>query len=654
MSNQFPLEVLQNPGHPYVYFTSLPPDILDKIANYFSRDLNSFTNTNTGTSSIDDAFSFLRNVISNERAKEEAFIKYLRDKTKDTIKLEIPNIDSNWADFVKEMQTIINFGDNGLRNLKNEYARLQKNQANFEKEAAKGKDKAQYEQDTLTKTSKQLQNIIKELSDKNYDKRHYSVTILESIMERYGASLFILNNGKLAFNRGELAAAIMSITEMVMSMYNMETYDLSPRNGEKRYITKENIFKVLDDTNMDEKVQTFLTSFKNIPSFREDIVTDYNLQYTDRGQKIKADHFVDRTGQLLTDGQELTKALKETLRTFTFPEKAIQLVKTVNALAEIDSALKFAVNGAFKVANTGIAGAKPDNIIGFLTVDMNALDILPKEKRSKIISVAEGLVSQMNDMVKSLSKENTTGYYQRQAENWNKMKPKMDALLKSLEDVLGYLPSCFVIEDSTKNYLSLYSRAEDGELSNAPHGGSLGASLEDQLNKIEALTTAGAISMIDKNWLTAAIINAGPGMIAEEQKNKIENYLAMFAAILLFDGQINIAQEAIQSISEQALNIGSTHQIHLFSVNNGYYPLSYVLKLTYDSLTNGLTRIESETRSNGVEVEIYGFVKKPSNNIYEGLKTWEETAEAAKNSTKIKMKFLVQFQNIIANLLDLK
>jgi len=29
---------------------------------------------------------------------------------------------------------------------------------------------------------------------------------------------------------------------------------------------------------------------------------------------------------------------------------------------------------------------------------------------------------------------------------------------------------------------------EDGELSNAPHGGSLGANLGDQLNKIDALT----------------------------------------------------------------------------------------------------------------------------------------------------------------------
>jgi len=42
--------------------------------------------------------------------------------------------------------------------------------------------------------------------------------------------------------------------------------------------------------------------------------------------------------------------------------------------------------------------------------------------------------------------------------------------------------------------------------------------------------------MVDKAWLTACIINAGPNMIAAHQKNLIENYLALFAAILLFDG----------------------------------------------------------------------------------------------------------------------
>jgi len=84
----------------------------------------------------------------------------------------------------------------------------------------------------------------------------------------------------------------------------------------------------------------------------------------------------------------------------------------------------------------------------------------------------------------------------------------------------------------------------------------------------------------------------------------------MFAAILLFDSQVNIADEALQmNLSNITTN---THLIHLFSTNNGYYPLSYVLQLTYTSLTTNLERIKEDTVSHGVEVSFHGFVSAPS------------------------------------------
>lgn len=154
--NSFPEEILNNPGHPYVYFNSLPDDVLNKISPYFEKNITDFNNIKTGTSSIDDAFNFIKSAITTERAKEEAFIQYLKEKTQDTIKLKIPNINSDWKDFVKEAQEVISFGDTGLRSLKNEYERLKKNEENFNKAIKEGKEQAWYEQDALSKTSKQL------------------------------------------------------------------------------------------------------------------------------------------------------------------------------------------------------------------------------------------------------------------------------------------------------------------------------------------------------------------------------------------------------------------------------------------------------------------------------------------------------------------
>ena len=653
MSNfNFPQDVLNNPGHPYVYFNSLPPDIINKVAGYFSQDISSFTNSKTNTSSIKDAFSFMKSAITTERAKEEAFIQYLKDKTKGVIELEIPNLDSNWNDFVREIQPIINFGQNGLKNLENEYQRLKKNEANYEKAIAEEKAKAWYERDALSDTSAQLIKVINDFKEKNYNLQRQGTMILNTVVERYKDSLITIDGDRIEFNRSELAAVILSLTHMVMSAYNTQIYDLSP-DRERKNITKKSINKVLDQIDMDKQVQNFLFNFTNIPSFRDDIIKNYNLQHTNDA-RLPARLFTNRSGEVLDDCNILTQNIQAILSSYQFPEKAIQLIRTNNAMAEIDSSMKYAVIGAFKVANTGSAGAKPDNILGYITIDPEALQIFPKEKQNQIINTAEQIIKRIDELVKSLSKENTTQYYEKQAKQWNTIKPQIDELLYTLKDILGYLPTCFVVEDSTKNYLSLYSRQEDGELSNAPHGGSLGANLADQLNKISALTNAGGISMVDKEWLTAAIINAGPNMVASGQKATIENYLAMFAAILLFDGQINIAEEAAKYMLENQLSSGNTHQIHLFSVNGGYYPLSYVLNLTYNSLSENLTRIEAETESEGVKVEIYGFVSPPSSQNYNGLDSWEALSQQAQKSTKIKMKFLVRFQNIVSNLLNLE
>ena len=652
-TNLYLNEIINNPGKPYVYFNSLPSDILNQVAGYFSQDIKEISKSDSGISSIDQAFSFLKAVITTERAKENAFIEYLKNKTQTTLKLEIPNINSDWTNFVKTIQQTIDFGNTGLIELKNEYTRLKENQNNLNKAQEDGRDSAWYAQNALSKTSQQLRNMIKDFKEKTYNSKKTSSIILETIVERYKDNLItIKDNGDLDFNKAELAAMILSVTQMITETYNIYSYTLE-KGDPLRRLTKESLNKILDDSQIDEDVNTFLNKFKKIPSFRQDMIKNYNLQGNSKGRKISGKVLLDDTEQIKNDPRAITMEIERILQGYEFPEKAVRLITTTNALAEVDSLLKFAVNGALKTVNTGSKGAKPDNIIGYLSIDPTAAEVFTDSERDRIIHTTDIIIEKMDTLINTLSKANTTEYYQDQAKHWNTFSKEIDELLKSLEDIYGFLPSCFIIEDSTKNYLSLYARMEDGEQANGVHGGSLGANLNDQLNKIDALTSAGGITMIDKQWLTATIINAGPNMIASGQKEKIENYLAMFAAILLFDGQINIAQEAMHYMTEQQLSSGNTHQIHLFSVNGGYYPLSYVLKLTYDSLNEGLQRIQSAELSQGVQVEIYGFVSEPNSNNYTGLSSWEATADAAQKSTKIKMKFLVQFQNIVQNLLQL-
>ena len=63
----YPKDVISRPLTPYVYFLSLPDEILDKVALEFNRDLSDFHSNNklmkNDTNVIEQAFAFLKAVI---------------------------------------------------------------------------------------------------------------------------------------------------------------------------------------------------------------------------------------------------------------------------------------------------------------------------------------------------------------------------------------------------------------------------------------------------------------------------------------------------------------------------------------------------------------------------------------------------------------
>ncbi len=250
----------------------------------------------------------------------------------------------------------------------------------------------------------------------------------------------------------------------------------------------------------------------------------------------------------------------------------------------------------------------------------------------------------MNKLTNSLKNTNTTQYYKNQQLQWKKAEVQMQDILNKISSLYDTIVDCYMIEDSTKNYAYLNSRTK-GVVNESFHGGSLGARLGDQLAKIEALGATGGFSMADKAWLTNAIINSGPGMIANDNKNALEQYLSTFAVILLFDDQVNIAREAIHQMAETTGS--SVKKIHLFSLNNGYYPLSYVLYLTHSALSKGYVDVLNEVQSgSGAKVNIVNYVTE-SRQAYLG---WQNTVDTALKSTKLELQFMTYFMGILERL----
>lgn len=651
----YPSDILK-PTTPYVYFNDAPEDILNVVRPELNQSLNAFM-SDTGETNIAQAFSFLKAAIASERAKENAFIQYLKDKTKGTIELKIPSLDEPWSNFVLELQRLLDFGNLGIKDLQNEYDRLVRNKASYDKSVTEGVQDARYMQDTLRATQQDLKNLLDTIRGDKLISNRVGTQVLQIIVKEFGADLLDVTGEKLTFNKSELMALLLSLAQMISQNFQTKKQYIKSHgtDDEKKLIEHFTRADALDD-DLKKSMQTVIDQFKMFPSIRTQMVRNYGL-LQNKHQTISAKRFIRSDGSLRDSANELTNELFNVIKQYEIPRDTFKLVQSEPTLAEIRSLINALSTGALTNINPGSINAKPDNVIAYITGDLSKLDPLNDPTAKKIIAQLEDINKLIEDNMLNkanggLNSINTAEYYRMRADKWEELKHKISDAINQLKDTCDFLSSCFIIEDSTKNYLSLYTQKEaaTNDILSGPHGGSLGSRLEDQLNKIEQLSMAGQITMIDKRWLTAAIINSGPGMIAEGQRHKLEDYLAIFAAMLLFDSQISIAQDAVQMMTTQSLNNTSVFNIHLFSVNGGYYPLSYVLKLTYDSLVYGLEEARTQMTTQGVEVDIYGFVAKPQEY---GKEMWQQTAEAALKTTKLKMRFMVKLMNVIQNLLQI-
>ena len=63
----------------------------------------------------------------------------------------------------------------------------------------------------------------------------------------------------------------------------------------------------------------------------------------------------------------------------------------------------------------------------------------------------------------------------------------------------------------------------------------MGANIVKQIETISALQGGNLISPDQAEWLITAAINAGKNLIGNNNRTNLEQYLSMFATILLFD-----------------------------------------------------------------------------------------------------------------------
>ena len=634
----------------YIYFKNLRtasppgPAIYESAAEFINHDIRK-ANESSDTSEIEAAFTFLDNVIESEASKEARFIDFLNQTLSNEEKTQIPSSDEDWRQFVTTIQNRLHIGEEGSNNLKNELHRLKENELRYAYT-----DNLYYLQDTITKTQDHLKALLDAMTNKL--NKTQGRKLFESILQKYGDRLLEFDSkGEIILNQAQVSSVIFEISAAVSEFYTSKYKSLG--YGDANSFNEKMIMNILDDKEMDDKITELIERAKKMPFITNSLTSSIKFNPTNKYRKVDKQN-IQAALNAKERGTELANAFIESLQGYQVPEETLKIIRVHNAYAEISSLVHFTLSkGAFGGFNIGGAGAKPDNLLGYLAVDLDAIDPMAKSQNLKKLEEIYNLISSLANDFKNT---NTAGYYQEQQKKWNDITNQINKLIDSLDDNILLLKDCFLIEDSTKSYLSLYGRSKYDGILKDPHGGSLGARLDDQLAKIEGLKNTGAISTFSYNWLYAAILNSGPGMVGEEQKNMLETYLAAFVGILLFDDQLNIAAESVKNIKKSQTHV---HKLHLFSVNNGYYPLSYVLKLTRDFLYENYNNIYNEVMSDtgkGIRVEIYGYVSEPNlektapPDVY--IQTWNNLIENAKKSTKLRMSFLINFMNVLDGLLN--
>lgn len=246
----------------------------------------------------------------------------------------------------------------------------------------------------------------------------------------------------------------------------------------------------------------------------------------------------------------------------------------------------------------------------------------------------------------------------------NKIRSLINDAKNSVDKTIDAADECSKIIKILNNSFQISSTVKSYDKFNNSIGfkaGSLGGTLEHQIENIVTMFEYGGITDIDRDWLIFAVYNSSPETLGSNFKSPLEKFLTITASMLLFDD----AGQQAQYVTQQALELYEEPQVnilHLYYLNGVYLPSSFVLQLTYDNL------MEAQTILNGQKINTVGHYAHIINNVKEkdmvgqrgsdgkiytvSQQNWVDTFEKNRKSVEIQMTFLAGFLDILDMLSD--
>ena len=478
--------------------------------------------------------------------------------------------------------------------------------------------------------------------------------LVNIIVDRYGASLFRQTDNDFSFELDERKsiALIQHLTtelhervlmRLIRKGLNLENLNTLTGSDVTVYDLNE-LDKIFNDIkNGGLAMSNFLDSISDQYGLGEGKKTYNKSQLTKLTKKTKELYNIAKMTGATKDDEKtwrsknsLSKANLEKLL-----DSVLNFTVKLYYQSELNSAknLRDSVGEAITVGNRG--GKTDAYSAGYLVVSVEEPEVRSVQQRLS----AE--FDRLSPKLKQLRRNYINTGYTKDLQNLNlenqKIYDEWDEAVRKLQsetEARGQkykeIYDMFSIDTSVKDYVSI------GTTSDAFTGGHFGANLSEQVNKIGMLMNKGNLgsSLVDIIWLKAAIMNTKAGLLGDENKAKLEQYLATFMGFLLFDDMTTYIGKGLEGALDS-----HAQRISLLDLNGTYVPLSYLLSSLYSALHN-----ETESYKSYLNVKINNGYQLHKGNFEGNEQEWYEESEKACQNVDLVVTFMAKFTTLLRDL----
>ena len=658
-----------NPSDLYVYFNSLLDyDGIGAIAQakadlgwnamYGLKGIsNSFSET---SNNISQAINFLSQAANSERNKEiNAILQYkqkLNNELKDWInapalkeiidKIESINLDNiknenEYQDLNKQLIRGINLIKQQITSYETQLKQLiNENKEQITTAEVYGRQVDYRLQGDIISVFNDFTGLQQKEAKKDED------NIAKII--RQAVSKYVFNNKlQKKFNPEDFFALLAAITSDIEMLAQEEYYAQKAKDPTLKTITSD-IYKKVTEKYLQATQDTETNLQKNIRS------NNYQLENILEGMKkglgiktitsqaeITRRQQISRERILNSSRRQINTSAKKLLRTKTgtnYQESLLQIEwapKTSQSHGIFREGLQTLIENALVTHGSGATDIISIGSISFnpvVSVNGSQINQYLKEVRNTIDSYVNNV--------------NPEDRFQDYEDYYSSMNDEITNTIKKLENLIlpdSNFQQLFVFHESLKLYLNV----ERG-LTNEFHGVEM--QILSALDKIYSANGISGLQLPQKDAFKLIALNLSTYALGGEYKATIENFLSIFAGLLMFDDIKNIAIDASNKIMNQSIQ-----QVHLYLVNNMYIPSSVILTNISLALQQSFTNITAKNAAKATinTSNIDASISKYQPNelsIYKN-KLWNKYGENARTGTTVQITFLASFINLLQSLI---